>query len=588
MMNNKVRVAVAQFATTSNVQENLATCLRIINKVSVCNPSIIVLPEFCNTQPFYEDHNAAWDNALTIDGNFLESIAEEAKKHQCYIMINVSLRRDKARNHRNFNIKSNISITSCLIAPSGKLIYKIDKQNLVNYEKVFFSSSENKSVVIPTSIGNLAGLSGDDCITYKASRKLALAGAQLLCNSMSTYAKDSSAVHEPTRSSENNVFIASANKIGSLINKRLLLTHNSIAKDCISEEKLNDDYIMGIGQSQIISTKGEVLAKLPNNKEGFIYTDIDLHNANNKLRPDGTDLNIQFRPKLYEKLLLQLENTSIEKRDSFSKNKVVVTANIALFATYKSHEEAINDVCFYIENNLSDIIQLPALFFINDGTIINNIKVITRIEKISSQFIEQVKKVLRPLQYLCTSLVIKGMHQVVLISNKGIIAKQLQLHFCKRYDWTKLGDTITIVDLPLEQGNIKLAMLTADDTNIPEIVKTAALYQIELLLVPFDIQAPYEVDYMFSSRATENRICIAAASREKSFIESETPDIHNNKNKQKQRKSTGLIVNITTYQNILPQWKPIKFNGYVNPPVLKYQYGKITKAVIHPIVAHYK
>ena len=46
----------------------------------------------------------------------------------------------------------------------------------------------------------------------------------------------------------------------------------------------------------------------------------------------------------------------------FSKNnQVPATVNMALFATYKSNEEAIDDVCHYIINNLSDIIQLPEL-----------------------------------------------------------------------------------------------------------------------------------------------------------------------------------------------------------------------------------
>jgi len=36
---------------------------------------------------------------------------------------------------------------------------------------------------------------------------------------------------------------------------------------------------------------------------------------------------------------------------------------------------------------------------------------------------------------------------------------------------------------------------------------------------------------------------------------------------------------------LLSQWKPLKSNGYTNQPLVKYQFGKITKAVIHPIAA---
>ena len=89
---------------------------------------------------------------------------------------------------------------------------------------------------------------------------------------------------------------------------------------------------------------------------------------------------------------------------------------------------------------------------------------------------------------------LNGNHQAVLINQQGIVARQQQLHFCQRYQWTELTDTINIISLPLEQGIIKLAMLTADDANIAETVNIAALHNIHLLLMPFDIQEPLEVN----------------------------------------------------------------------------------------------
>ena len=196
---------------------------------------------------------------------------------------------------------------------------------------------------------------------------------------------------------------------------------------------------------------------------------------------------------------------------------------------------------------------------------------------------------LRPFQYVCTSLVIEGMHQAVLISEHGLFAIQQQLHFCQRYQWTVLGDAVNIIELPLEQGNINVAMLTADDANIPEIVNIAAVNGIHVLLVPFDIQEPCEVEYSLLARAVENRICIVAASREKSFaIDLPSGKANNNagnKKKIKSQKSTGLIANLTTEDVLIAQWKSGKFTGYINPPLVKHQQGKITKAVIHPIAA---
>jgi predicted amidohydrolase len=606
-----MRVAVSQFATSSSTQENLATCMRMINEAAVCKPSLIVLPEFCNTQfcnagPSYIDNNQAWDEALSTNGIFLQSIAEQARNHDCYIVINVTLRRDLSRglanNMQDAMIKSNISVTSCLFSPSGDLIQQADKQTLTEHESDFFISANKVSEVVATPFGNIGLLSGSECMTFDASRALALNGMQLLCNSMNTFALDQSDLHEPARASENKIFLASANKVGSLVPQ--VKTQSKVLEQSV-EDFTPQKYLVGAGQSQIVSPNGKVLAKIANNKEGFIFADIDLAEIgqNNKLRPDGTDMIKQRRPKLYQDLAVSINRPLPMKQvpqhegayihdviqENMQDSKVPVTANVAIFATYKSNETAIEDVCYYIENNLSDIIQLPELFFLADKSILNNAEHLATVACLSQQLIHQISAVLRPFQYVCTSLVIEGKHQAVLISEHGLFVIQPQLHFCQRYQWTALGDKVNIIELPLEQGNINVAMLTADDANIPEIVKVAASSNIHVLLVPFDIQEPCEVEYSLLARAIENRICLVAATREKSFaIDLPTANTNNNsgnKKKIKSQKSTGLIVNLTTDGALLTQWGSGKFTGYINPPLVKHQQGKITKAVIHPIAA---
>jgi predicted amidohydrolase len=584
-----MRVAVSQFATSSNSQENLATCIRMINKVAVCQPALIVLPEYCNTLfchmlPCYSDHNQAWNEALVVNGPFMQAIAEQAKKHNCYIVLNATLRRsgagDLLNTPQNTALKRNISITSCLFSPLGELVHQEDKQTLVGHENDFFMHRSHPSGEAKTSFGKLGLLAGNDTMTFDTPRKFALQGAQLLCHSMSSFAIDQSELYDRARACENKVFLAAANKVGALA---------------------STGAIVGEGQSQIVSPQGKVLAKIDHKEEGFVFADIELAEAeipaHNKRRPDGTELFKQRRPELYQGL-----TQPMHQQVNNPSNKPPETANVAIFATYKSNEEAIEDVCFYIENNLSDIIQLPELFFIADKKITHHTEQLVEIECLSEQLIKQISSVLRPFQYVCTSLVIEGAHQAVLISEHGLFAKQQQLHFCQRYLWTSLGDALTIVELPLEQGNINVAMLTADDANIPEIVKVAALNNAHLLLVPFEIQEPGEVEYCLLSRAAEHRICIVAASREQSFpddlssnslstdggqynTQNNTQNNNKDKNKTKSKKSTGLIVNLTKDFAFLTSSEFGRLNGYINQPLVKYQYGKITKAVIHPITA---
>jgi predicted amidohydrolase len=579
-----MRVAVAQFATSLNLQENLATCIRMINEAARCEPSIIVLPEYCNTmfgiahcsdEPCYEDHNQAWHQALVIKGPFLQQIAAQAKQHSCYIVINVTLRRDLERNHQHPRIKSNINVTSCMFSPSGELIQQTDKQMLQAHENEFFISSNKTAEAVTTPFGKLGFLVGSDAITFEAARELALDGAKLLCNSQNSCVLEQSTLHDFARSIENNVFLATANKVGGFI----------------ATEYSNEDSV-GVGQSQIVSGNGKVLAKLADNKAGFTYADIDLDGAglNNKCRPDGTEFLNQRRAELYQKQVTLKQQTA--NTEQAIHNKVPETANVAIFATYKSNEQAIEDVCHYIENNLSDIIQLPELFFIADKTITNNAEQRAEVEALSTELIKQISEELRPFQYVCTSLVINGAHQAVLISEQGLFATQQQLHFCNRYQWTALGNELNIIKLPLEQGNINITMLTADDANIPEIVKIAASNNIHVLLVPFDIQESTEVEFSLLSRAAENGICIVGASREKSFV-NDIPTYNDNpktgnKNKIKPQKSTGLIADIITLKTSPSQVISSNLNGYINVPLtdikVKQQHGKITKAVVHPVV----
>lgn len=556
-----MRVAVAQFATSLNVQENLATCIRMITEAASCQPKIIVLPEYCNTQPYYENHNQAWQQALTLNGDFLAQISAQAKLHKCYIVLNVSLRRDLSRNDETPLIRSNISVTTCIFSASGELIGQADKESLLTHEKEFFINPNKAIKTITSPLGKFGCLTGAEVTRYNKTRELALQGAQLICNSQSYQEFNQTPLYDLARACENNVFIATANKLCSFTN----------------QQKVGSNKLPSIPRhSQIVTLHGKVLATLASDKEGFIFADIEIEKAGLEKyqRPDGTNFIEQYRPELYPQMALTIKNQTSTQAVMLN-NKLPDTANVVLFATYKSNEQAIEDVCYYIENNLSDIIQLPELFFISDKSILNNTKHRLEIETLCSALITQISAVLRSFQYVCTSLVINGAHQAVLINENGLFATQQQLHFCNRYSWSSLGANLNIIELTLEQGVINIAMLTADDANMPELVDIAVLGNINALLLPIDIQASCEVDVNLLSRAAEHNVCIVASSREKSFanmpcIEDISKAKSGNIKKIKPQKSTGLVIDIINTHTPLTKLK------------VKPQHGKITKALIHP------
>ena len=617
-----MRVAVTQFATSPSTKENISSCLKIIKKTVTCKPDIIVLPTFFyhKSEPSYQKNSVKF-NVKRCE--FVEQLGQLALKNQCYIYISLhefneladsklcneaSDIKDVALHHQKADTaKTDTSL--CIITPQGKLL---SKKHGNQDDKIDIDQPLN------TVFGQLGFLSDNDTQTFSASRQLAKAGAQLICNSIATPYYDQSAYHDPTRALENNLFIATASIVASQSTPMNDLTVNELVNDISKNDSSshdgygNDSYnnvINGCGQSKIISPQGEILASLNNNEAGFVYADIDLtaqtHNLDaiqnaptqqkigvselvgliHKCRPDGTAYNDQVRPELYSSQ--QFVNHQVMKHENSKPVKQSpATVNVAIFATYKINEEAIDDVCHYIDNNLTDIIQLPELFFVDDKSTMANASLRSDMSLLSQLCIKKISQVLRPCQYVCTSLLVEGKHQAVLIGNKGLMASQSQLHPCNRYAWTECGTHLNTISLQLEQGSIKLAIVTGDDAMLPEVINTLAVQGIQLLLLAIDIQEAGDVAYSLMSRAAEFNVCIVAASKEKNFtLEQPKQQTIYSKNKDKKQKSTGLIANVKLHAGVLPNWQTNKTLGFSEQPSIKWQFGKITKAVIHPIFA---
>lgn len=562
-----MRVAMTKFSTVLNPIENQKTCIKLIKAAAKENADLIVLPQYANTYFYntarwsqfitphtYHDHNHAWQDAVRLNGSFLKNIALLAKQYQSYIVINVTLRQDSQRKHNNASLKSNISVASCLYSPHGQLVNLYHKTSLSESERVFFTAlapeDSNNNSLPDTSIGLLMG---DDTLSHRSVSKLANGERQLICNSVDIGSKEQAYFHDLTYANDNNVFIVTSNKYG------------------LSPELDNP--------SQIISTKGTVLASLQS--EGVMCVDLALESAglSKKIRPDDSKL------KTSKQSIITNQVDPIAQKSL----KPAKTINAAIFATYKAYEEAIADVCHYIENNVSDIIQLPELFFLPELTNHYIEKHMPEIERLSEQCINKIALALNPMQYVCTSLVVSGSHQAVLIGQQGIVARQQQLHYCNRHKWSELSNALNIHQLRLEQGYIHFAMLTSDDVTMNHTVHQVSQGGGELLLVPFDIQEMSEVNCTLISRAIEHNICIVAASREKSFkafnIKSQNENSSTSKSKkspERLTKSTGLIISLPRQSEHLPNWRAKNFKGFINEVIIKRQFGKITKAVIHP------
>ncbi|MEH6609568.1 MAG: carbon-nitrogen hydrolase family protein [Halioglobus sp.] len=538
----KTRVAALQFASGTDLDGNLETCLRVIDKAAQSGPRLMVLPEFSNHISWYDDADHAWRVALALDGKFLRAIAERAARHACHIVINVSLR----------NAGQNITVSSLCFDPQGLLAGRSDKQALMGHENIWFTRADQVGDIVHTDFGALAMFPCRDGVTCETPRGLALRGAQLFCDSLNSFALDEASLHVPARAPENKVFLVAANKVGPLIPAHLL-------QDVSEETHIPLRFLNGAGESQIVSPSGEILARGPQDQEAVVSAEIDLELANDKSRPDGTDLFAARRPALYASIA-QVSSQPIC-------GDAAETIEIALLQPAATDEVALDELSGLVKGlpELTIIAVLPELFCYGDT---GNLHTVPSAE-VADRAIAAMTRACKGRQLmLCASLVLPvgdGCGVVsVLIDSNGLVASQPQLHRCERYPWMTTGDHLSTIDLPWG----RLAMITGDDMVFPEVAKVAALQGAHLLVAPVMLQELWEESFGWRSRAAENRVCMAVSSRPL-------------------QQRAGIIADLEEEFTLMTEWQRRSFDGYINNPKITVQCtepGSVC-AQIHPRAA---
>ncbi|ARN76373.1 hypothetical protein BST96_11055 [Oceanicoccus sagamiensis] len=535
------KVAAVQFETGTDVDENLATCLRMIDQAALQQPDIVVLPEFCNHLSWYDDDDHAWRVAVPEGGEFLAAVAARAARHQCYIVINVSCQRTAPA----------ITVTSFLFGPDGSTVSQSDKQTLMGHENDYFVRADSVSPVVVTPFGQLGIFPCRDGVTCETPRGLALRGAQLFCDSLNSFALDEASLHIPARAPENKVFLVAANKVGPLIPRPLL--------EPVSEAtRIPLKFLMGAGESQIVAPDGSILAKGPLDEEAVVIAEINLADSNSKLRPDGTDLFLSRRPELYSDIVKAPEGEYC--------GPAAETAEVAIINPQADGEAAIAEVIEAIAllNDDIQLVVLPELFCFANALVTD----VEQAVQLSVSAIAQLQQACSGALHIATTLVEQHAtgtaHTGLLINSEGVVARQPQLHSIARHSWATPGDQLHTVDLSWG----KVAIITGDDAVYPELIKVAALRGVHAIIVPFDLQEAWEIEFGLLSRAAENRLCVIAASRQRP-------------------QGGGVICSLERDFTILTEWKERAFDGNINYPIITLQAKDtiVTTATIHPNAA---
>lgn len=261
------RVSVLQFEPRLlQVRENLA---RLEELLRALETDLVVLPEFCTS------------GYLFASADEVQSVCEKIPNGPALKLFSGLAWEKKFSIVYGFAERSgNLFYNSCaLVNPDGSH-YVYRKTHLFNREKLFFTPGDTGFMVCPANKGIKVGLMV--CFDWQfpeSARTLALRGAQVIChpsNLVLPWCQQAMV----TRSLENRVFSITSNRVGS--------------------EQNGGDSISFTGMSQILGTKGEILARMNDSETGIRTCVIEPGLALDKKVTPRNDAFGDRRPDMYE------------------------------------------------------------------------------------------------------------------------------------------------------------------------------------------------------------------------------------------------------------------------------------------------
>ena len=242
-----MKVAVAQFKASINKEINLKKIIYFICKAAKNKASLIAFPEF---MMFYTNSSQTPKElaslAETIDGNFVNSIANAAKENQIQVVGSFYEKSPK---------KDRVYDTSFFIDKSGKVISTYRKIHL--YDALGFRESDKMtsgskiSKPVKSSIGKIGMMICYDLRFPEMSRSLAVAGSEVLVAPSAWVKGENKEEHwltiNKTRAIENGCYVIAPDQVGNIY----------------------------CGRSVVVDPFGRILLDMKK-KQGIEYAQIDL------------------------------------------------------------------------------------------------------------------------------------------------------------------------------------------------------------------------------------------------------------------------------------------------------------------------
>ncbi len=265
-MSHHLKLAVGQMdPQICDIKQNLARVKSILAEAEKTDVEVLVLPELCNSGYVFKDISEATDSAESIpEGPFSRELLEWSSSGRLAVAGICERAKEDLYN-------------SAAVFGDGEHIITYRKIHLFLDEANWFKAGQDEPPVIEYRGYHFGVMICFDWIFPEMARVLALKGAQAIlhpANLVLPYCQDAMI----TRSIENRVFTATANRIGT------------------------ERGVKFSGLSQITDIKGNRLCKMSNGEIGVSSVTIDPILADDKSITARNDIFADRRPGLYTQI----------------------------------------------------------------------------------------------------------------------------------------------------------------------------------------------------------------------------------------------------------------------------------------------
>lgn len=484
----KVTIATVQFTSGNDIDANFARMAQRIDDAADAGAQLVAFQEFCNHPSYYTSQDHAWQSAIHEEGAYVQQLADKARERGVYVFFNATVRRQwPTVEDQNF-----------LISAEGELVLTAQKQILMGGEQDFYDPGAAEAGVVDTPLGRIGLMSCMEGLIPETPRVLAVQGADIILNSLSSNGIDEAHTHIPVRAAENGLFVVSSNRSGPLVDAGEM-------DDLAEKLGFPTEKLVGGGESQIVGPDGVHLARARAFEDDMVVATIDLADLDaNRLR--------DRRPDAYGPLTADPAELAgaLEGRPEAGRVHVAAVGIPAGLTGDAALREALERA----DALDAELLVLPELFAWDPAALRG------AGAQADTEFASYVLDELVGLANRKGSHIVAGVpgagddgairNRAVLVGPQGVVATYDQVHVhADDQGWATPGAGFVTADLPFG----RVGLLVGNDLVFPESARVLALLGVDLIAAPTTWRREWESGLVAPERSAENRVALVAAAR---------------------------------------------------------------------------